>query len=225
MALIGLIHSTRLVIEPVHKVVSSQCPNVEILHVVDEGLLRSLRKSGKITDRIVHWLAGMIRPLAEEGANLAVVTCSSLSPCVNAVRQMVPIPVLKIDEPMVEWAVTTAEKIGVVMTNPSTVEPSTRLIHEVSQRLGKDVHVTIRVCQDAFLKLNAGDVQGHDAEVLAAISELLNDMDVVMLAQISIARVLDQLDEKMAKRVLSSLDFIAPKIQEVLSQRSEAIFA
>ena len=190
MSLIGLIHSTRFVIEPVHNVISAGCPDVEIVHVMDEGLLPALRKYGKITDKIIHWLAGMGRPVEDEGGNLAIVTCSSLSPCVNTVREMVKIPVLKIDEPMVEYAVRTADKIGVVMTNPSTVKPSTMLIEEVSQRLGKKVDVTPRICEDAFLKLNSGDIQGHDDAVVKAIHELLNDVDLVMLAQISIARVM-----------------------------------
>lgn len=218
MALIGLIHSTRLVIEPVHKVVSTGCQNVEVIHVLDEGLLRALHRSGWTTEQIMHWLGGMVKSAAEEEANLAVVTCSSLSPCVNTIREMVNIPVLKIDEPMVEYAVSSAEKIGVVMTNPSTVKPSTLLIEEVSQRLGKKVDVTTRICKDAFLKLNAGDIQGHDNEVIKNVHELLNEVELVMLAQISIARVLEKLDEVTAKKVLSSLDFIAPKINETLAK-------
>jgi hypothetical protein len=120
---------------------------------------------------------------------------------------------------MVEYAVRTADKIGVVMTNPSTVKPSTMLIEEVSQRLGKKVDVTSRICEDAFLKLNSGDIQGHDDAVIKAIHELLNDVDLVMLAQISISRVMKKLDATTAKKVLSSLDFIAPKINETLSLR------
>ena len=34
--LIGLIHSTRLVVDPVHQVVASQCPDAEIIHIVDD---------------------------------------------------------------------------------------------------------------------------------------------------------------------------------------------
>ena len=44
--LIGLIHSTRLVVEPVHAVVASQCPDAEIFHIVDEGILRALFQLG-----------------------------------------------------------------------------------------------------------------------------------------------------------------------------------
>jgi len=217
MAIIGLIHSTRLVIEPVHNIVASQCPGNEFIHVLDEGLIRALRRVGGITDEITTWMTGMVQSVEKEGATLAVVTCSSLSPCVNAVRQAVSIPVLKIDEPMVEWAVTSANKIGLVMTNPTTEGPSKLLIQEVSQRLAKPVTVVSRLCSEAFLKLNTGDIQGHDDEVIRTIHNLLQEVEVVLLAQISIARVLDKLDPLVANRVFSSLNFLAPKINTLIT--------
>jgi hypothetical protein len=62
-------------------------------------------------------------------------------------------------------------------------------------------------------------VQGHDMEVLETVQNLLTKVDVVMLAQISIARIKDHLDGVMRSRVLSSLDFIAPEIRRI-SERS-----
>jgi Asp/Glu/hydantoin racemase len=215
--MIGLIHSTRVVIEPVHNVVVSSGADVEVIHVLDEGLLRALKRVGKITEDITRWMTGMVQSVEREGADLAVVTCSSLSPCVNAIREVVNIPVLKIDEPMVEWAVKQANTIGLVMTNPTTEVPSKLLFEEVSQRLGKPVTVRSQLCSEAFLRLNQGDAEGHDEEVIRTVNALLEDVDLVVLAQISIARVIDKLDEQTASRVLSSLNFLAPSIRDTLA--------
>lgn len=216
--LIGLIHSTRLVVDPVHAVVASRCPEVDVFHVVDEGILRVLFQIGHITDRITDWLAGMAQSAENAGADVAVLSCSSLSPAVNAVRNRLSIPFLKIDEPMAEQAVQVADRIGLVATNHTTPKPSTLLIEEVAQRLGKKVTIVPRVEADAFLKLNQGDRDGHDQVVIAAVEELLKETDVVLLAQISIARVTEKLDADIRKRVYSSLDFIAPKIQSMISR-------
>jgi len=216
--LIGLIHSTRLVVDPVHQVVSSQCPDAEIIHIVDEGILKVLFELGEINERITDWLGRLVNSAAETGADMAVLSCSSLSPAVNDVREKISIPFLKIDEPMAEQAVRTADRIGLVATNHTTPKPSTMLIEEVAQRLGKEVVIVPRVQADAFLKLNQGDVDGHDQVVIQAVEELLLDVDVVLLAQISIARVKTKLDEKTKARVYSSLDFIGPKINEILSE-------
>ena len=46
--LIGLIHSTRLVVDPVHQVVAAQCPDAEIINIVDEGILKVLFSFGTV---------------------------------------------------------------------------------------------------------------------------------------------------------------------------------
>ncbi len=105
----------------------------------------------------------------------------------------------------------------VVMTNPTTEKPSTLLFHEVAERLGRNVTLVPRLCPNAFAWLNQGDLQGHGSEVCETVELLLEEVDVVMLAQISIARVKRSLDDGVRNRVLSSLDFIGAKTTEVLS--------
>jgi aspartate/glutamate racemase len=221
MKRVGMVHSTRLVIESIQNVMASQCRDVDFFHVMDEGILRKLAESGKITPEITQWLADMVLSARRAGADMAVVSCSSLSPCVSDVQQQVGIPVIKIDAPMVEHAVTHAERIGLVMTNPTTEAPSKLLFREVSDRLGRNATLIPRLCPQAFAKLNQGDVQGHDLEVVKTVEELLSEVDVVMLAQISIARIRDRLDGSIRGRVFSSLDFIAPEIRRVFALQRE----
>ena len=216
MGLVGLVHTTRLVIDPVHAAVAGSVPDIEITHVLDEGILRKLSAQGRITPEIINWLTRMVASSQSAGAALAVVSCSSLSPCVNEVRSRVTVPVLKVDEPMMEQAIQNADRIGLLMTNPTTEEPSRILYEEVSGRLNKKPLLVSKLCPGAFSRLNRGDVAGHDAEVVQAIEELLQETDLVMLAQISIARVKRCLDKKVAARVLSSLDFIGAKITQTL---------
>jgi hypothetical protein len=203
MKLVGMIHSTRLVIESIHKAMALQCPDIDYFHVMDEGILRKLAASGKITPEISQWLAEMVLSAQRAGADMAVVSCSSLSPCVNA--------------PMMEHAVMNAERIGLVMTNPTTEAPSKILFREVTDKLGRDATLIPRLCPHAFAKLNRGDVPGHDLEVIKTVEDLLTEVDVVMLAQISIARIKDHLEGSVKGRVLSSLDFIAPEIRRMLA--------
>lgn len=217
MALVGLVHTTRLVVDSLHSIVAEQCPGNDISHVMDEGILRKLSTLGAITPEIVQWLSNMVHSAESAGADLAVVSCSSLSPCVNEVRNRVTIPVLKVDEPMMEYAIQNAGRIGLLMTNPTTETPSTLLFEEVRDRLKSSATLETRLCPNAFAKLNQGDIQGHDTEVAETVKKLLDDVEIVMLAQISIARVKKQIEPILSGRVLSSLDFIAPRINEILS--------
>jgi Asp/Glu/hydantoin racemase len=205
------------VIDPVHRSISESASELQINHVLDEGILRRLASLGRITPEITNWLTRMVASTEEIGADLAVVSCSSLSPCVNEVRDRVKIPVLKVDEPMMEHAVQHGDRIGLVMTNPTTETPSQILFSEVTRRLKNSAVLIPALCPDAFAKLTRGDTAGHDREVVEVIERLLDRVELIMLAQISIARVRHKLDKRLAERVLSSLDFIGPRINELIN--------
>ena len=217
MSMVGVVHTTRLVIDPVHRSISESAAELQINHVLDEGILRKLAALGTITPEIIDWLTRMVASTEEIGADLAVVSCSSLSPCVDEVRRRVKIPVLKVDEPMVEYVVRHAERIGLIMTNPTTEIPSRMLFSKVTERLKSRAVLIPELCPEAFAKLTRGDIEGHDREVVEAIERMLDRVDLIMLAQISIARVRDKLDPTVAGRVLSSLDFIGPRLNELLN--------
>lgn len=214
---VAMVHSTRLVIDAVQKVLAPQSREIDAFHVLDEGILRRLAALGKITPEIVQWLAGMVLSAQRAGADLAVVSCSSLSPCVRAVQEQVEIPVLRIDAPMMAYAVTHARKVGLVMTNPTTEAPSRLLFREATDRLASGAALIPRLCPQAFARLNGGDVQGHDREVAGTVEALLAETDLVLLAQISIARVKEQLPDPVRQRVFTSLDFIVPEIRSILA--------
>lgn len=216
MSLVGAVHTTRLVIEPVHRSISAAGDNLQINHVLDEGILKRLASVGRITSEIVDWLTDMVASTEAVGADLAVVSCSSLSPCVNQVRDRVGIPVLKVDEPMMEYAVQNANRIGLVMTNPTTEKPSQLLFSEVSSRFASSAELVPELCPNAFAKLTGGDVQGHDVEVVSVIENMLDRVDLILLAQISIAHVRNGLNEEAASRVLSSLDFIGGSVNRII---------
>ncbi|MGI9537059.1 MAG: aspartate/glutamate racemase family protein [Desulfocapsaceae bacterium] len=216
MSLVGVIHTTRLVIEPVHQSIAATGQDLQINHVLDEGILRRLATLGRITPEIIDWLTQMVASTQDIGAELAVVSCSSLSPCVNEVRERLQIPVLKVDEPMMDYAVQHADRIGLVMTNPTTEAPSQQLFAEVTRKSGRRATLLTELCPGAFAKLSGGDIEGHDAEVAEVIERLIDKVDLIMLAQISIARVRTHLDKDSAARVLSSLDFIGDKVSAII---------
>lgn len=53
----------------------------------------------------------------------------------------------------------------------------------------KDIKLTTRLCKGAFEALMNGDTAKHDAMVSAALRELMTEVDVITLAQASMARV------------------------------------
>lgn len=195
-------------------------PEADVFHIVDESLLNVTRKVGSLTETTSRRVLGYLESAAEAGADLVVVTCSSIGPAVDAGAGSVPVPVLRIDEPMADEAVRLGTRVGVLATLKTTLEPTAELVAARGRAAGKPVEVVSRVCEGAFEALQAGDRDRHDELVRAGLAELSESVDVVVLAQASMARVTDALPEaERTVPVLSSPRLGMLRAAELLAQR------
>src|SRR5215217_1505101 len=96
---------------------------------------------------------------------------------------------------MADLAVQTGRKIGVVATLPITLQPTSDLVKRRAAALGKEIELTSRLCEGAFEALMSGNAAKHDEMVANALKELSTQVDVILLAQASMARVVATLDE------------------------------
>ena len=64
---------------------------------------------------------------------------------------------------------------------------------------GKQVELKPVLCEGAFEALMSGDAATHDEKVAAALRSLALETDVIVLAQASMARVVDKLSEAERK--------------------------
>lgn len=199
-----LVHTVPPLIEVFTRLAGELLPGVSLLHVLDEPLLEHVRAAGGIGPADVARLAAHVDEAAAVGAGAVLVTCSTVSPAVDSVRPTAPLPVLKIDEAMVAEAVRLGTRIGVVATNRTTLEPTRSLLEAEAARAGRPVTVAMRFVEGALPALLAGDGAAHDRLVTDAVTNLAPQVDVVVLAQASMARVLAALDPALPAPVLAS---------------------
>ena len=109
---------------------------------------------------------------------------------------MVNLPVFRVDEPMADLAVQTGRLIGVAATLETTLNPTAALIRSRAARAGKQVEVLSKLCAGAFEAVISGDTALHDAIVSDGLRELIPQVDVIVLAQASMARVVQSLPEQ-----------------------------
>jgi Asp/Glu/hydantoin racemase len=164
-----------------------------VFNMVDESLLCDIIREGALPPMTARRLVGHVVSAEEAGANYILVSCSSMGRAVEASRLLCSATVLRVDEPMARRAVSIGRRIGVVATLPSTLEPTVALIRNVAQETGKGVDVTPLVVDGAFAAVMAGDGAKHDALVGVAVTGLARSNDVIVLAQASMARVVDAL--------------------------------
>lgn len=214
MPSVGLIHATPLAIPPVRDAFERLAPELRVLNLLDEALLTVLEPDGSIGARAVDRMTRVVSLVRDGGVGVIQLTCSAYSPLVPTLRQLAPVPVLAIDDVLVETAVERGRRIGLISTQPLTEQA----LRAAVERAGKAVELDSIVYRDAFEALGRGDGAAHDrllGEKIAAFA----DRDVIVLGQASMARVLPSLPPELAKKVLTSPTLAVAKSKEALDGR------
>lgn len=195
MTTLAMIHTIASLASMFQGLCKEIMPDVDTFNIADEGVLRMGLRAGGLTPAMYHRVCDDAAFAEAAGADVILVTCSSISPCVDVAQKVVSVPVLKIDEPMVDKAISIGPRVGVAATAPTTLKPTTELIAARSQVLDKDVQVDAVLCEGAYDALFAGDTERHDQIVLDFLRQMMKRNDVIVLAQASMARVADQIPE------------------------------
>jgi Asp/Glu/hydantoin racemase len=217
---IGFVH-TVLTLAPTFDALADELvPDAQRFHIADDSLLGVTRRVGRLTPVTRRRVLGYIGSAADAGADLVVVTCSSIGPAVDAARSFSSVPVLRIDEPMADEAVRIGSRVGVLATLATTLEPTAELVERQARAAGNAVTVVPELCDGAFDALQDGDRDRHDELVREGLRETARTVDVIVLAQASMARVVDGLpaDEQLVP-VLSSPRLGMERVAELLARR------
>jgi hypothetical protein len=113
--------------------------------------------------------------------------------------------------------VQSGRRIGVLATLETTLAPTVRLVRETAARSGVPVEVVSRLCEGAFDAVLAGDAATHDRLVGDGLAELARSVDVIVLAQASMARIVADLppaDRRIP--ILSSPELAIQRASEVI---------
>lgn len=214
---IAFLHTSPAAIGPLMQFYNEAAPELEITNLLEDGILRLLaeRKYDTARERFSH----LIRAARDVyGAELMMITCSSVTRrMLDELRGEFDLPIIKIDGPMTRKAVETGPRVGLAVTFPPTIEPSTQLIRAAAEDVGRDVEIVRESSPEAYQALLAGDVATHDRLLLDVIDRLqAQGVDVIVLAQVSMARILPQLAGRANVPVLSSLNTSLEAVREAL---------
>jgi glutamate racemase len=137
------------------------------------------------------------------------------------------VPVVQIDEPMIERAVQAGARILAVATHGPTVENTKALLLETAERAARKMGVEYATVERAFDLLGEGDVRGHNEEVAHVIRRETRRgrFDVVVLAQLSMSAFIFSYPDRIAAfglPVLTSGEEGFQKVCEVLRQQPPA---
>ncbi|WP_313692389.1 aspartate/glutamate racemase family protein [Halorarum halobium] len=215
MSSVCFFHTGAVLTETFDELASEYIPDTEYYHMVDESVIDELLSEGALTPGITQRICSQLTLAEQAGADVVLDTCSSTSPAVNVARQIVDIPIVKIDDPMTERAVEVGDRIAVIATAASTLEPSTELVERKAARTDRPIEIQSSLVDDAFEARQNGETERHDRLVTERAREVADDVDVIVLAQASMSHLENELSEETGLTVLSSPDLAMERIADI----------
>jgi Asp/Glu/hydantoin racemase len=186
---LGLLHTSATLVSVFEQLCREKLPGVAVFNLVDDSLIKDVIAHNTLRPATARRVVDHVAAAEAAGADYIMVTCSSIGWAVEIAAELVSTPVLRVDRPMADAAVAQGRRVGVIATLPTTLEPTADLIRRRAAAGGKEIELTTRLCEGAFDALMSGDAQRHDELVLAALEELSSQVEIVALAQASMARV------------------------------------
>lgn len=192
---LGLVHTSATLVPVFQELCKQYIPHVNVFNIVDDSLIKQVISRGELRADTARRVVNYAGSAESAGADYIMFTCSSIGAAVEAAADLTQVPVLRVDQPMADQAVATGSRIGVIATLPTTLAPTSDLVQRRAAVVGKDIQLKAVLCEGAFQALMGGNPALHDTMVAKALKELSTQVDVIVLAQASMARVVDTLSE------------------------------
>ncbi len=218
---IGFVHTASVLIERFRADMTRLYPEVDCFHVLNEGLMQSLRR-GESRAQVFRRAVTQLLIAADDSADIVVLTCCSTAPAAEIARSMSPIPILNVADAASAEAVRLGRRIGLLCTSPTSPGPSAGLLRQHAAAQGREVIVETVVRSEAFTALFAGDKERHDAILTEAAQEILPRVDVLVLAQATLAHLQAPLS-RLGKPVLASPPMLLAELGRRLAPVPHAV--
>lgn len=218
---VGLVYTstTPELIADVEREVRAQLGDkAELYSQQDPSILADVREAGYVTTAPAARLIGMYMKAAEEGCDAVLNLCSSVGEVADAaqsVAKYIGVPIVRVDEEMCREAVRLGAHIGVMATLPTTLEPTKNTVKRVAREMNREITLVDCLVDGAF---GLDQVQ-FKARLSESAASIIDQVDVIVLAQGSMAYAAKDLTEKYGKPILGSPAFGAAALKAALTAK------
>jgi aspartate/glutamate racemase len=199
---VALIHALVHSVVPINEALERDWPQCRRMNLLDDSLSADLAASPRGLDDAMHTRFIALADYAVgTGADAILFTCSAFGPCIDAVaRRHADRPVLKPNEAMIEDAVASGKRIGLVASFAPTLS-------SMPAEFPADCALDSELTEEALAALSRGDLPGHDRCIADAAQKLAErGAGVIALAQFSMARARTAVAARCGLPVLTTVD-------------------
>ena len=210
MTRIALIHALSHSVAPINEAFARDWPEAVRMNLLDDSLSADRAAAGRLTQQMVDRFVALARYAVGAGCEGILFTCSAFGPAIDAAARVAGCPTLKPNEAMFEQALaltprTGTLKAGLLATFEASLPSMAHELQAMATARGAAVDLRNVFVPDAMRDLAQGRAAEHHRKVAEA-AQALQDCDVVMLAQFSMAAARDEVQRRLPCPVLSSPD-------------------
>ena len=191
---------------------------VELLSLKDPSILADIREAGYVTSAPAARLIGMYMQAVEQGVDAILNLCSSVgevADCAQDTARYLGVPIVRVDEEMCREAVRLGRRIGVMATLSTTLTPTKNTVFRVAREMGAHVELVDCLVDGAF----GLDQDQFRQRLKDAAADIIDRVDVVVLAQGSMAYAESYLHDIYGKPFLGSPRFGAAALKAALQSK------
>ena len=212
-----MIHTSTVSYNELRSLFKKHAPDAQVFSIVDDSLIEEVKTVGHITPNLIGRMCAYFKIAESQGADLIFNQCSSVGEAAELAAKTVNVPMLRVDRPMAEKAVTMGRKIAVVATVASTVEPSVNIVKRAAAEAGADCEIIPYLIDGAMdILMNEGQ-ERHNKYVMEVLKKCEDEVDVIVLAQGSMTVLIPELGV-IKKPVLTSPELGVMRAAEMLKE-------
>ncbi len=208
-ARIALIHATALAMAPVAQAFERHWPQARRMSLLDDSLSVDRAAEGGLTPAMTQRFVDLASYARRAGCDAILFTCSAFGPPIEAAGRAVGLPTLKPNEAMFDLALAahgqSGTRVGLLATFEASLPSMSAELLEMAGQRGLSIELRTRYVPEAMQDLAHGDAALHHHKVAQA-ARSLQDCDVLMLAQFSMAAAQPVVQAGFPVPVLSSPD-------------------
>jgi hypothetical protein len=136
---IGIIHTSPATVDLFGRLLRDALPGVRLVNLLDDSILPELRDNGGDLSAVFPRWRSYARIADERGVDVILNACSSVGELGAEAQADVNAPIVRVDAEMAREAVRRGARITVMATLPTTLRPTSDLIAQTAESLGRSI--------------------------------------------------------------------------------------
>ena len=216
--IVALIHASAASVAPAREAFEADFPAAVLWNLLDDRLVVDADAAGGLTPELHRRMTTLIQYAVKGGADAVQLSCSMYGPVALAAGTVQPVTVLASDQAMFDHIASLApQSVGVIGSLESAAADSAQRLGAAMSQAGLAVRIEHQAVDGAAEAANAGDIERLGQLLGVVATELGERVDLIVLAQYSLAPALEAVTDASPVPVLSPPHLAASTLAGLLA--------